>query len=299
MLVTVIIPAYNAAAYIAETIASVKGQTYPHWECIVVNDGSTDDTRKIVSEQINGDLRFSCIDQKNAGLSAARNTGLEKARGEFIQFLDADDILLPSKLEVQLADRPANATETAGNPLVLYTDYSTGRSTDIYRPADYYRSAQFHTDDALLELITRWESSLTIPPHCFLFSASFFRENNIRFDPALPNHEDFDCWVTIFRRNPSVKYIDKKLCIYRFTDGSMSKNMRAMGDGFLQVIDKQLHTAQQPPAIKRALIKKRRETLKRYNRIDKMSLWDKTLLIRHLLNYYSKTICSRLFGKAA
>jgi glycosyltransferase involved in cell wall biosynthesis len=286
-MVSVIIPCYNGAGFIGDTLESVRRQIFPDWECIVVDDGSTDDTAGVVRRNIAGDDRFRYVYQENGGLSAARNTGLERARGEFLQFLDADDVLLPGKLAEQL-ELMSRAGAT-----VSYTDYRTGCAGDIYKEETFYKPAQFHTDDLLTELIARWESRLIIPPHSWLFHASIFRDPGLRFDPTLLNHEDFDCWVNIFRLRPIVAYLDKKLVIYRVSDGSMSRNMRKMGEGFLQVLDNQRKKAGQPAAVKKALVEKRRETLRRYNRFDRMTLVDKILSFRHLFHYYKHRIFAR------
>src|ERR1044071_2240111 len=89
--VSVIIPAYNAEKYIKDTIDSVKAQTYPDWEIIVVNDGSTDGTPDLVNKE--EDHRIKMISQSNGGVSSARNNGLKQAIGEYVVFLDADDLL--------------------------------------------------------------------------------------------------------------------------------------------------------------------------------------------------------------
>ena len=98
-LVSVIIPAYNAASHIGETLDSVLCQTYPRREIIVVDDGSTDDTPRCL-EPYRSSIHY--IGQENAGVGAARNAGLKTASGDYIAFLDADDLWLPEKLEVQL-----------------------------------------------------------------------------------------------------------------------------------------------------------------------------------------------------
>jgi len=287
VLVSVIVPVYNGAVYIPDTIESVRRQTHRNWECIIIDDGSTDDTAAVVKALIASDDRFRYAWQPNAGLSAARNAGLERAKGGYIQFLDADDVLLPPKLELQLAQIAAEGTQAG------YTDYRTGTATDIYLPADFYKPAQFSRGPELGELIARWESSLIIPPHCWLFHASFFREKGLRFDTALPNHEDFDCWVNIFRLSPGVSYLDQQLVIYRVSEGSMSRNTVRMGEGFLQVLDKQLGAGGQPREIRRVLGRKRRETLRRYNRFDRMTPGDKLRSIPHLFEYYRKRIFNR------
>jgi len=103
-LVSVIIPMYNAEKYIFETIESVLNQTYKNWELIIVDDCSTDRSRDIVKEYIKQDDRIKLIESETnfGGPARPRNIGIEKAKGEFIAFLDADDVWLPEKLEKQL-----------------------------------------------------------------------------------------------------------------------------------------------------------------------------------------------------
>ena len=90
--ITVILPAFNAAQFLARAIESVQEQSFADWELLIINDGSTDETLNIASAFEKQDNRIRVISQDNRGLSGARNTGLESTRGNFIQFLDADDI---------------------------------------------------------------------------------------------------------------------------------------------------------------------------------------------------------------
>ena len=99
-LVSVIIPTYNSGPFVTETIDSVLCQTHPHREIIVVDDGSTDDTPARVRHY---GSKISYIRQSNAGVGAARNIGIRAASGDYLAFLDSDDLWLPEKLEVQLA----------------------------------------------------------------------------------------------------------------------------------------------------------------------------------------------------
>lgn len=101
-LVSVIIPCYNYADYIPETLESILAQTYTHWEAIVVDDGSGDNTALVVAGYVERDPRIQYYYQQNQGLSAARNTGISLARGEYIQLLDADDYIATTKLEIQV-----------------------------------------------------------------------------------------------------------------------------------------------------------------------------------------------------
>ena len=106
--ITVILPAFNAAQFLARAIESVQEQSFADWELLIINDGSTDETLNIASAFEKQDNRIRVISQHNRGLSGARNTGLESTRGNFIQFLDADDILLPTKFQRQLDEFERN-----------------------------------------------------------------------------------------------------------------------------------------------------------------------------------------------
>jgi glycosyltransferase involved in cell wall biosynthesis len=224
--VSVIIPLYNQQRYIGEALQSVLQQTFPDWECIIINDGSTDDSRARALACMQHDSRIRLIDQPNRGLSAARNRGLAEARGRYIQFLDADDCIGREKLQLQI-----EALARASTPALSYTDYYSTKD-DVHSPHTFYLSPRFLTGNPLSELILRWETQLSIPIHCFLFGAVFFTGHRIRFDEQLPNHEDWDCWMNIFRLNPAICYIDQKLAVYRIHSASMARNRRQMAEGF-------------------------------------------------------------------
>lgn len=101
-LISVIVPCFNQGRYLPDALDSVLAQTYPHWECIVVNDGSTDDTRQVALEYASKDARFRYVEQENRGLSGARNRGRREVRGTHVQFLDSDDTISPEKFQLQL-----------------------------------------------------------------------------------------------------------------------------------------------------------------------------------------------------
>ncbi|MCG2794065.1 MAG: glycosyltransferase [Weeksellaceae bacterium] len=101
-LISIIVPCYNQAQYLDECLQSVLNQTFRDWECIVVNDGSPDSTEEIVKKWMQRDERINYIIQKNQGVSAARNSGIKAAKGKYIQFLDADDLLEKNKIAYQV-----------------------------------------------------------------------------------------------------------------------------------------------------------------------------------------------------
>ena len=98
-LISVVIPAYNAGQFLDEILESVLSQTYENWECIIVNDGSTDNTESVVKKWCEKDARFRYFYKENSGASDTRNFGIKETRGEYIAFLDADDLYLPEYLE--------------------------------------------------------------------------------------------------------------------------------------------------------------------------------------------------------
>ena len=104
-LISIIVPVYNAGAYIRETISMVAAQTYGNWELLLVDDGSEDDSREKIRESMeSGDARIRLIEkQQNEGAARARNTGIEASKGRYVAFLDADDLWMPDKLERELA----------------------------------------------------------------------------------------------------------------------------------------------------------------------------------------------------
>ncbi|WP_407484487.1 glycosyltransferase family 2 protein [Elizabethkingia miricola] len=98
-LISVIVPCYNQAEYLDECLQSILDQTYQHWECIIVNDGSPDNTEEIALKWVDKDVRFRYVKKENGGPSSARNTGLKEAKGIWVQFLDGDDLIEAQKFE--------------------------------------------------------------------------------------------------------------------------------------------------------------------------------------------------------
>lgn len=97
--VSIIVPIFNTEQYLSRCLDSIESQTFNDWECILINDGSTDKSENICNEYANKDSRFKVINQKNSGVSAARNAGLDVAKGEWIGFVDSDDWIEPNMYE--------------------------------------------------------------------------------------------------------------------------------------------------------------------------------------------------------
>jgi hypothetical protein len=258
-LVSVVIPLYNQGRFLADCIRSLQVQTYPHWEALIVNDGSTDDSLRIANELAHSDGRIQVLSKANGGLSSARNHGLDRIRGRFVQFLDADDVLLPRKFEIQveaLGRMPERAVSVS-----KFLIAGNGR-LEAATPAPLVLEPGFSLD----EFIDRWEFRLSIPCHSFLFCASHFRAGGVRFDPRLPNHEDFECWVRLFATAPEVSIVPEWLAIYRHHVGGMTRNHEPMRKGFLAAIDLLLLRPELSESAQRHLQGKKAEINRVYDR---------------------------------
>lgn len=225
-LVSVIIPSYNYGAYLADTIASLQSQDYKHWEAIVVDDGSTDDTAAQVAVFAQQDARVIYIHQKNQGVSTARNTGIARARGEFVLFLDADDLLSPSKLHAHFehflrcpsvdisystfryfADSKRN---------VFFTNYRLDSLQEWSRPVSGYGENTFPA---------------FIRKNNLPLQAAMFRRDLLHrvgyFDPTMRALEDWDYLLRCILRGACMAGVDEPtaMTLIRVHSGSATRNV--------------------------------------------------------------------------
>jgi O-antigen biosynthesis protein len=222
--ISVIIPCYNQGQYIDDAVDSVLAQTFQDFQIIIVNDGSTD-------EFTNEKLRYynkaktSVVRTENKGLSAARNTGFLRANSEFIQFLDADDIISPSKFEEQLSVFKQNhETEVC---YTNYKNYQIDKGDFISLP-----DKEFLGENPLLDFLFRWERGLCIPIHCALFKKRIW-SSEMPFNEELKAKEDWYMWCSLGARNIRFYYLDKEYAIYRFHENNMTRNIVEMNYAFL------------------------------------------------------------------
>ncbi|WP_200334542.1 glycosyltransferase family 2 protein [Thiocystis violacea] len=259
-IISIIIPCYNQSRYLGETLDSILAQTYPHWECIVINDGSTDDTASVARRYSHQDQRIRSIEQENKGLSAARNRGLEEIKGDFVQFLDSDDTIAETKFEKQI-----DLIKDLDKSAVVYCDYYFGQAEDIRQRAHRnFPKPQFILKEPLWDMAARWETELSIPAHCFLFDCTFFQTDQIRFDKQLITHEDWDCWMRIFAEKPDLFFVPEELAAYRLNPQSMCTNKKKMWFGFRDAINKQQRIFEHDQIISRLLNEKFRQMRARY-----------------------------------
>jgi hypothetical protein len=179
-----------------------------------------------------------------------------------VQFLDADDVILPPKLATQLA-----VLATAPEPALAYCDYYIIHAADALDDryhATPYLPPRLEDEQPLLDLARRWEATLSIPAHCFLFDRRLFTRHAIRFDEGLPTHEDWNRSMEILRRKTVIRYVDATLAMYRRNEPSMSSDRGRMRRGFLRALRNQRRHFRADPVMDAALAAKLAEVARAY-----------------------------------
>jgi glycosyltransferase involved in cell wall biosynthesis len=196
--VSIIIPTYNRKSFVLEAVESVLAQTYEDFELIAVDDGSSDGTAEVLKRY---EKRVLYLYQANQGVSAARNNGLARAQGEFVAFLDSDDLWLAKKLAIQIAfmDRHPQAQ-------ISYTDEIWIRRGNRVNPKK--RHAKYSG-----EIYPQCLPLCIISPSSALMRRGLFEQVGT-FDPALPVCEDYDLWLRVAARFP-VYFIPQRLIVKR------------------------------------------------------------------------------------
>jgi len=189
--VSVIIPCYNQAKFLPRTVAALQAQTLGAWECIVVDDGSRDNTAEVVSNIALTEPRVRLLQQHNGGSASARDLGLQHARGEFIQFLDADDSIDPDKLLRQVTHMQQNGAA------ISYTAFC------FENPQGARTSMRFvHLN--LRKILVRWGLGASTPIHSFLYRTAFLRQHGLRFQNECRVREDWRWHILCFAAKPLV-----------------------------------------------------------------------------------------------
>jgi glycosyltransferase involved in cell wall biosynthesis len=213
--VSVIIPAYNVAPYIGETLESVFAQTFTDFEVIIINDGSqdTEEFERVLKPFME---RIRYLKQENLGASSARNAGLRAAQGEFVAFLDADDLWLPNYLEAQLAViREQNCALVCADALVVGDSPDAGRT--------YFEAVMDSAppnEATFIDLLSGERSLIT--------SGVLARREHVLevglFDEKLRNAQDLDLWLRLARHGTRLAYQTRVLLKYRARLNSLTGN---------------------------------------------------------------------------
>ncbi len=254
--VSIVIPAYNVAPYIGETLDSVFAQTFADYEVIVVNDGSPDseDLERALARFID---RLNYLKQENRGASAARNAGVRAAQGEFVAFLDADDLWLPNYLDEQMKFMSERDCDLVCADAEVFSDTLHGEKTymDSLMP-----DSPLTGDVSFLGLLSAEQSLIT--------SGVVVRREPVfkvgLFDEALRNSQDFDLWLRLARHGTRMAYQRRTLLRYRSRDNSLSGDEVNVHRRELRVLERversyDLSPAERPKVV--SVIKRRRAVL--------------------------------------
>lgn len=204
-LISIIIPCFNQSAFLGETLQSVLIQTYSNWECLIIDDGSTDNSAEVAKKWVGNDQRFKYFFKNNSGVSAARNFGLKNAKGDYIQFLDSDDFLYKEKLSLSMQIIIEKKLD------IVCTNYKM--CTDLKGKPDQPFSQLNNFEFNLNNIMIYWNDGFTIPIHCFLFKSKLF--NDIQFPEGLSAQEDWATWIQIYKNKPTTFFLDETLVLYR------------------------------------------------------------------------------------
>jgi glycosyltransferase involved in cell wall biosynthesis len=227
-LISVVTPCYNQARFLPEAVASLQAQLYPYWECIIVDDGSSDRTAQVGATLAANDSRVRLISQKNHGLAAARNRGLCELRGQLVHFLDADDYIHP-----EMYQKMVEVFQTASDLSVVYSGYqfvNADRTLLKSCPALPEPADVFH------ELLERnpW------PCHAIMVRKAAI-DSVGPFDGVFYGCEDWDLWLRVASSGGRFAPVNGEFACYRQYSNSMSKNGWRMLESGFAIIEKNRH----------------------------------------------------------
>ncbi len=230
--ITVITPVYNGEKYLAAALDSLLAQTLADWNLIVVDDGSTDATPQVLASY--QDERIKVLSKENGGEASARNTGLDHASGEYLAFLDADDLYLPNAL----ADMAALLDSNPGVDVVFSDGYLCDENGKVLTRLTEHRPGIYQGN--ILEPLVLDSAVVTVPV-CTLTRRSAIVESGVRFDRSLVIGPDWDFWIQLAVGH-SFAYLNRLTCMYRVhqtnitrTSG-MRKRKKDLAAGRLKVM---------------------------------------------------------------
>ena len=247
-LVSIIIPVYNSEKYLADCINSALCQTWQPKEIIIVDDGSTDGSAKM-AQSFAGEAGIKIISQKNQGAAAARNAGLKEAKGEFIQFLDADDLLGPEKIEQQMALLNGSLTQLAIGHTVHFDDGESPDESGIdFENGAWYSKENNDTVDFLIKLYAGKEVlpgyGGMIAVHSWLTPRKLI-ENAGPWDERLSLDDDGEFFCRVALAADGIRHSPRAVNYYRkygkATSMSAQKSKKAVESAVLAIDLKYAH----------------------------------------------------------
>ena len=209
--ISIIIPVYNTSKYLKKCLDSVINQTYKNYNVIIVNDGSTDNSLDIIKEYMKKSSNIILINQKNMGLSMARNNAVKKVESDYFLFLDSDDYLDINALKI--------LNENLDNEDLLRYQLRDVKE-DSYIDREYITFKNLSGKDAIRKLI---DSYYTEPACSYLYKTKFYKENNFQFQEKM-YHEDYGLIPYVIIKANKVSAIGDKIYFYLQREGSITKN---------------------------------------------------------------------------
>jgi glycosyltransferase involved in cell wall biosynthesis len=231
--VSVVTPLYNSSAFIRRTLDSLLAQTYANWECLLVDDGSTDDTAEAVRPYL-ADPRFSYVRQENRGIAGARNTAIAAATGEWVCLLDHDDLWLPGKLEKQLR----YALEHGCDILCADAFIVTGRERWLYGGGfpEAAAAVQRALSDGSVDVFGHLIKVNFVCASSVMLRRALFDEHGL-LDQSVAPSDDYDMWL---RCMPGARfgYLSEPLVEYVVHGGNYSKDMARIYEYSIRVLQR-------------------------------------------------------------
>lgn len=241
--VSVIVPVYNTAQFVADALDSILAQTFADYEILVVNDGSPDtELLERVLEPYSGRIRY--LRQENAGVSIARNNALAVARGRYVAMLDSDDRWHPEYLASQVA-----VLEADPSVHVVYPDALRFGGGPEQRYSEQYPVGGELTFGRVLARERQVYGGVTARTDAIVAAGMY--------DPELRMAEDFELWLRILHRGGRIVYNDRVLAYYRYRPGSHTSSLRPMLVNLARVLDKTARTMELDPAERETLERQR------------------------------------------
>lgn len=265
-LISIIIPTFNRADFIIQTLESIQNQSYKNFECLTIDDGSTDNTEMIVQKKFNYDKRFQFLKRPlntKKGPNACRNYGFQNAKGDFIYFFDSDDFLKPHALETYIkgfqgdADGVLAQVERVNHETGILQDINTIESNNLIEDYFTYKICYFVCG--------------------ILWRKSFLDRQNELFDESIGNHDEWDFNLRMIYAQPKIIKIQQPLAIYYQHHHSFKNEVRKGND-------LEIHSA----------------FAARYKHLDllvKLHPKNKIKYTNHIAYFYTKTVRNKLLLK--
>lgn len=234
-LVSIIVPCYNVEKYVEQCVNSIISQDYKNWECILINDGSKDYTLDLIKNFESKDKRIRVFTQENSGLSATRNKGIDHANGEFLFFLDSDDVLSHDAISALVFAFQNNDIITGVVVNSTFSDDEITKVSQLLHPKEGEITFENNNFEVLIRTM---ETGLTPVAQNRLYRKDFIDKNEIRFKTGILHEDELWFFETMLLAK-NVKFINNETYFYRIDNqDSITKNVSDRNlESYIQVME--------------------------------------------------------------